>query len=94
MVQSAHAAAAFILNTDWAVNVPVPLSPHVFAVGALNPDAAQPLPTELQGIYDSAGPDGVVYISTGSTAMPGALPSTLSERWLTHVGLSRSVDMP
>lgn len=72
MVKSTLAAPAVILNADFAVSVPLPLSPHIHAVGALNSAPAQALPADLERLFQASLPYGVVYVSMGSVAIPGA----------------------
>lgn len=72
MIKSNLAAPAVILNADFAISVPLPLSPHIHVLGALSPVPAQALPDVLEQLFQSSLPHGVIYVSLGSLATPGA----------------------
>ena len=59
------------LQGDFAFLPAVPLSPHVHVVGALTPMPAKQLPPELLRLCEASQPSGVVYVSMGTTAIPG-----------------------
>ena len=60
----------------------VPLSPHVHVVGGLTPRPAKQLPPELLRLCEASQPSGVVYVSMGTTAIPGrSVLCTISNTW-------------
>ncbi|KAK9804912.1 hypothetical protein WJX72_011715 [[Myrmecia] bisecta] len=59
-----------IVTDDFALTSARPVSPHVKVVGPLTAVPAKPLPVELEEYMQSAGEDGVVYASFGTTAIP------------------------
>ena len=68
---------------DFAFLPAVPLSPHVHVVGGLTPRPAKQLPPELLRLCEASQPSGVVYVSMGTTAIPGRFVlRTISTTWL------------
>ena len=60
-----------LFPTDWAMTNAQPLAPHMQLIGAITAKPAQPLPQELESFVQSAGDNGVVFASLGTSAMPG-----------------------
>ena len=56
------------------LHLQVPLDPHVHVVGSITAAPAQPLQAPFSDIYEAAGETGVVYVSLGTTAIPGMPP--------------------
>ena len=48
-----------------------PISPHMVVVGPTTATPAKALPVDLEEFVESAGDNGVVYASLGTTAIPG-----------------------
>ena len=68
---------------DFAFLPAVPLSPHVHVVGGLTPRPAKQLPPELLRLCEASQPSGIVYVSMGTTAIPGRFVlCTISTTWL------------
>ena len=64
-------AAAWMYQADTAVIPVMPLSPHVHLVGALTAEAPKPLFEPFKSICDSAQGSSLVFVSMGTTAVPG-----------------------
>ena len=83
MAQLPYRADAWVLQGDFAFLPAVPLSPHAHVVGSLTAKPAQQLPAALLALCDASRQQGVVYISTGVTAVPGKpWPSMIAPAWV------------
>ena len=85
-----------LLHSDWATTNAEPLAPHIVSVGALTAAPAKALPSDLEDFVQSAGEQGVVYASLGTTAIPSlSLCSDVSvkvSRWtFRHLRLPTSL---
>ena len=67
---SLRQAAATIYQGSFAAIPALPLSPHAHVVGSLTAKPAQSLPVDLAE-YCAQHPDGAIFISTGTSAIPG-----------------------
>ncbi|KAL0040129.1 hypothetical protein WJX79_007837 [Trebouxia sp. C0005] len=70
--KSNRQVALVLLHSDWATSNAEPLAPHIVSVGALTAAPAMALPSDLEEFVQSAGDQGVVYASLGTTAIPEA----------------------
>ena len=61
------------MQADFAFLPAVPLSPHVHVLGAFTPKPAKQLPPELLSLCDGSREHGVVFVSMGTTAIPGEI---------------------
>lgn len=68
--KSNRKAAAVLFHTDWAISNAAPISPHMVVVGPTTATPAKALPVDLEEFVESAGDNGVVYASLGTTAIP------------------------
>lgn len=71
--KSNRQVALVLLHSDWATTNAEPLAPHIVSVGPLTAAPAKALPSDLEEYMQSAGDQGVVYASLGTTAIPGML---------------------
>ena len=55
-----------LINTDFAVEFPCPLSPNVVLVGGLTTRPSNPLPPEMEDFMESSGEHGVVICTSGT----------------------------
>ena len=76
--QSLRYSAAVIYQGDFAMLPAIPMSPHAHMLGSLTAEPAQPLPTDLADLCSAAGDGGIVFVSTGSSAIPGELLQPLA----------------
>lgn len=70
--KSQRRSVASIFQGDFAFLPSLPLSPHCHVVGSLTAYPPKPLPEKLQAFLDGAIDTGVIYISSGTSAVPGA----------------------
>ena len=68
--ESLRLAAAVIFHSHTAVIPAIPLSPHAHVIGSLTAKPASPLPDGLAR-FCTKHPEGVVFIPTGSSLIPG-----------------------
>ena len=71
-IKSLQQSAAIIFQADFAVLPAIPMSPHAHVLGPFTAEPAQPLSGALREFCDAALDTGMVYVSTGSSAIPGA----------------------
>ncbi|XP_033638168.1 UDP-glucuronosyltransferase 2C1-like isoform X2 [Asterias rubens] len=64
-------AQMWIFNSDFVVDFPRPLSPHVKFVGGVLSGPASPLDEEWQAFVDSSGEHGVVLLALGTLVSEG-----------------------
>lgn len=68
--ESIRQASAVIFNSHFATIPAVPMSPHAHVLGSLTAQPAEALPEDLATLC-SKHPDGIVYMSYGTSAIPG-----------------------
>ena len=61
------------MQADFAFLPAVPLSPHVHVLGAFTPKSAKQLPPELLKLCNESRKHGVIFVSMGTTAIPGEM---------------------
>ncbi|XP_071798767.1 UDP-glucuronosyltransferase 2C1-like isoform X2 [Asterias amurensis] len=79
-------AQMWIFNSDFVVDFPRPLSPHVKFVGGVMSGPASPLDEEWQAFVDSSGEHGVVLLALGTLISDG-----LTEEQSTTIAASLSL---
>lgn len=80
---SLQQAAAAILQAHFAAIPAIPLSPHAHVLGSLTAKPAEALPDGLAQ-FCAQHPDGAMYISTGTSAIPGVPRGRFP---VVHIGL-------
>ena len=69
--KSLQNSAAWIFQGDNAWLPALPLSPHAHLVGGFTAAEPAPLPEPFESICDGANGTGLVYVSMGTTGLPG-----------------------
>ncbi|XP_074037721.1 UDP-glycosyltransferase UGT5 [Leptinotarsa decemlineata] len=70
-----------LTNTHFSLNLPKPLVPAVIEVGGIHVQDPKPLPDDLMKFMNES-PDGVIYMSLGSTLKSHSLPKEKRDAFL------------
>eukprot|EP00057_Strongylocentrotus_purpuratus_P028564 XP_011683038.1 PREDICTED: UDP-glucuronosyltransferase 2C1-like [Strongylocentrotus purpuratus] len=81
MVELYQRADLVLVQTDFAVEAPIPLMPNIVPVGGLTTRPADPLPQDLEEFVQSSGEAGIIVFSLGTyvTHMKAELIEVLAE---------------
>lgn len=75
--QLIHNISMLLINSDFTLDFPRPITPNTIYIGCLQCRPTRPLPQDLEEFMQSSGDDGVIIFSLGATFNEEGMPTSV-----------------